>query len=67
MQIDRLKEKDGRKKRGKKRGRDQKQVDFPERGGDARYRGREREEKIGRGGCSPQGSVWESQGRGRKH
>ena len=47
MQIDRLKEKDGRKR---ERERDQKQVDFPERGGDARYRGRE---KIERGGCRP--------------
>lgn len=66
MQIDRLKEKDGRKKRGKERGRDQKQVDFPERGLDARYRGREGGENR-EGGSSPRGSVWESRGRRRKH
>lgn len=61
MQIDGLKEKDGRKKRHIEREgeRDQKQVDFPERGGDARYRGRERGERWG---CSPRGS-----GIGRKH
>lgn len=46
MQIDRLKERDGRKEREP----DQKQVDFPERGGDARYRGREGREKMGRRG-----------------
>lgn len=39
MEIDRLKEHDGRKKRGKG-SRDQKQMDFPDRRGDASYRGR---------------------------
>lgn len=45
MQIDGLKRERWETEKGEKRGRDQKQVDFPERGGDARYRGRERGEE----------------------
>lgn len=65
MQTDGLKEKDSRERAGgREGGKDQKQVDFPERGGDTRYRGRERGKKRR---CSPQGSARESHGTWRKH